>query len=471
MPKRLPYSRRKFHLIAVGGLLAVTANANAAALGSSTIFDSPAGTKEECIRLAHMPGGNYSEEDQSIEKKYCSIDFYDGNHALCAKTFSTSPGTLVYDISTGKYKGNAKGFEHSQCYNGKRAKEGASGSHISYKMTMNARSTSGTFSTASLLYYHFSRYFDMETHVPVSVYRSMDSKEHRKRVTAYGLKHSANRKGGAMNHAGWKVMNNAQNNPESYPAPNELFTADRTKVYGVLLHPEGKRYGAEFNGTRKSGWGEGQNRDFMQTPPFRALRAEKPADKAIKQYRGKHSPQQMMFWMQELTEITLLDYIFSQQDRIGNIDYISYWYWIDSGKIKSMPAQGKNVPAEIAAMNPVKIKRTQLNDNDAGGKKTYANFTKKVHMLENIRHYNPETYKRLMQLDTDFKNKGDLYSYVKDTFGLSTVQFEQIVKNTSSAAAIIRNSCQSGKLKFDLDPNSFMKTGETPEKKINCDNP
>ena len=122
-------------------------------------------------------------------------------------------------------------------------------------------------------------------------------------------------------------------------------------------------------------------------------------------------------------------------------------------------------------MNPVKIKRTQLNDNDAGGKKTYANFTKKVHMLENIRHYNPETYKRLMQLDTDFKNKGDLYSYVKDTFGLSTVQFEQIVKNTSSAAEIIRNSCKSGKLKFDLDPNSFMKTGETAEKKINCDNP
>ena len=37
----------------------------------------------------------------------------------------------------------------------------------------------------------------------------------------------------------------------------------------------------------------------------------------------------MMFWMTELSEICLLDYIFSQQDRPGNIDYRWVWYYLD----------------------------------------------------------------------------------------------------------------------------------------------
>jgi hypothetical protein len=34
----------------------------------------------------------------------------------------------------------------------------------------------------------------------------------------------------------------------------------------------------------------------------------------------------MVFWMRDLADITLLDYLFGQQDRIGNIDYLTYWY-------------------------------------------------------------------------------------------------------------------------------------------------
>ncbi len=45
------------------------------------------------------------------------------------------------------------------------------------------------------------------------------------------------------------------------------------------------------------------------------------------------------YWMRDLVDITLLDYIFSQQDRIGNIDYLTYWYWVEDGQVRRMPAQ------------------------------------------------------------------------------------------------------------------------------------
>jgi hypothetical protein len=254
-------------------------------------------------------------------------------------------------------------------------------------------------------------------------------------------------------------------------------------VYGVLLQPHGDRYGPEVNGTRRSGWGAGQNRDFQETAPFLALRSGLPLEEAIddgiqqasadntlrQAMRSGIAPEQMVFWMKELTEITLLDYIFSQQDRVGNIDYLSYWYWVDDGTIRRMPASGTHLPEELAGHHAVRILRTQLNDNDAGGKIPYANFTKNTGMLEKIRHYNADTYRLLQQLAADFASRGVLHDYVRDSFGLSNSQFEQVLKNTRLAAGILRDSCHAGKLRFDLDPAAFLLTGKVEEQQPDCD--
>lgn len=453
--------------------------------GTVTSYTSPGGIDEHCVILDRMPGGVYSDADKAREQAFCNIDFYAGFHALCPKVFSTSPGTLVYDISRGPFAGKADAFEDQQCATSSPVKRGALGEPVSYKMTMNDANTSATFATASLLYYHFSRFFDADIHVPVSVYRSMDKDVHLARVTQRGVKVSARRKGGAMNHAGWTTIQEAEKNPATYHPTDELFTQDRKQVHGILLHPHGDRYNAEINGTRKSGWGKGQNRDFQETAPFLALQSEQSLQAAIE--AGIHeaagnttlrqamhhgvSSEQMVFWMQEITELTLLDYIFSQQDRIGNIDYLSYWYWVDNGEIKQMPASSSAVPEEIAIHHPVKLRRTQLNDNDAGGRLPYANFTKMTGMIEAIRHYNPDTYRRLMQLTADFEARGELYNYVHNSFGLSDKQFEQVLNNTRLAAGILRDTCRAGKLRFDLEPAAYLATGEAKEQKLDCDKP
>jgi len=465
--------------------IAITASAWAEVSGTAVTYKSPAGLQEQCVVLARMPSGVYSDSDRHEETAFCAIDFYSGDHALCPKVFSTSPATLVYDISRGDFAGDADAFESTQCMQHGHVKRGALGEPIAFKMTMNDRHTSATFSTASLLYYHFSRYFDTAIHVPVSVYRSMDPKHHHVRVARRGVELSAGRGSSAMNHAGWQILERAERDPTTYSATSELFTADRSAIYGVLLQPQGDRYGPEFNGTRRSGWGDGQNRDFQETAPFVALRADKPlleatddgiraaeADPVLREaMRSGVAPEQMVYWMQELIEITLLDYLFSQQDRIGNIDYLNYWYWHDDGTVRRRPASGTRVPEDLEEHHPVRLRRTMLNDNDAGARVPYANFTKKTQMLEKIRHYNAETYRQLLRLAADFEAQGELYRYVRETFGLSGRQFKQIVENTRSATAIIAGNCRAGRLRFDLDPDKFLATGDSKEQKVDCDQP
>jgi hypothetical protein len=472
-------------LPALLALLTCTAAATDKVAGDRHTFRSPNGVTETCVTLAKVPGGVYSKEDEASEKALCGIDIYDRHVAVCPKLKSTSPGTFVYELTKGPFAGDQKGFEAKVCPRGDIVVPEADGPPAGFKVTMNAKGTSGTFATASLLYYHLARYLDASIRVPVSVYRSMDRKAHEQRVTRRGLDLSAGKKSLAMNNAAWQELDAVEKNPGAYPETDELFTADRTRIHGVLAHVRGKRYGPELNGTRKSGWGEGQNRDFQETAPFLALRSELPLEEAIaeglaradrdpvlkKAMKGGVSKEQMAYWMQDLTEITLLDYIFSQQDRVGNIDYVPYWHWVADGKVRLAQADGGKPPAEAAGKSPQLIRRTWLNDNDAGGKVKYANFTKKTGMLEKIRHYNPQTYRRLVALDKNLKAKGELYAYLRDTFGLTEVQLAHAVTGVHEAAAILRSSCKAGRLRFDLDPEAFFSTGKAVAQKIDCDNP
>jgi hypothetical protein len=207
--KRTPLRHRTWAFTAL--ILCATLPVIAGAVSGTVItYASPGRIDEHCVILDSMPGGIYSVADKDREQAFCRIDFYTGSHALCPKVFSTSPGTLIYDISQGPFAGKPDAFEDQQCATSSPVKRGALGEPVSYKMTMNDVDTSATFATASLLYYHFSRFFNTDIHVPVSVYRSMDKDVHLTRVTQRGVDVSARRKGGAMNHAGWEIIQAAE---------------------------------------------------------------------------------------------------------------------------------------------------------------------------------------------------------------------------------------------------------------------
>ena len=468
----------------IAALVPLVALSSSSVSGEARVFVSPNGVQEQCVMLSRIPGGVYTEKDQKTEKAFCSLDLHSDDIAVCPKLFSTSPGTLIFDISRGPAAGEPREFERTVCPQaGTHIK--LAGPPVSFKTTMNARETSATFSTSSLLYYHFSRYFNTFTHVPPSVFRTMDREVHFERVTQPGVRYSADNPHLRMNHAAWRIMEKAEAEPSAYAAADELFTPDHRQMFGILIQPRGKRYSAAINGTRESGWGEGQNRDFQETAPFLALRSEKALAESISEgiSKARHnsiladamgtriSPAQMVFWMQELIEIVLLDFIFSQQDRIGNIDFTWHWYWLQDDEVRHQPAHGKTPPESLVPFNPVRLMRTELNDNDAGGEVQYANYAKSTGMLENLRHFNADTYRQLMHLDADLRNQGALSNYVQTAFGLNDRQVKQIVTNTRLAAEILRNTCRQGKMRFDLDPVQFFQYESTAEQSVDCDAP
>jgi hypothetical protein len=433
-------------------------------LGDITHFQSPRGISESCIALTKLPLGRYSEKDAEKEKEFCGADFYNNSVVLCPKTWSTSPGTIVHDNSkTGKTSIQS---EATSC-----GKSTPLDSIAKFKQTMNRPDTSGTYSLSSILYYHFSRALNTIVDVPVAVYRTMDKEAHYSRVSSKANPPPAAK----MNVAGWKHIRDAEKNPANYTPTGDLFTSDMQQIYGVLLKDKGERYGVEVNGTRASGWGKGQNFDFQKTPGFMALRSTQAMPQAIQEgitqafkdpamakafASVRPSDTQMALWMKELSEIAILDYIFSQQDRVGNIDY--RWFWIfkeASGKVQMMKADSEvgllrkatiKVPQEIAAFNPVLVQKTSIGDNDAGGLVSYANFAKATQMLENIRHLSPETYRRLYQLALDFEKQGPNYQVLVNSFGLRADSLKQTLANTKITAAIFLKACEAKTLRFDL---------------------
>lgn len=445
-------------------------------------YNSPNDVTERSIALPPIPHGTYSRKDTEQEAKLSAINFYANDIALCPKTWSTSPGTMVRGLAGTTWTQST--YEKGQC-KGKTVPEGVKKLAV-FKQSMNESNTSGTFSPAALLYYHFARYFDMSIDVPVAIYREMDLRTHFQRVTQRGLAQTRT----GMIRAGWEHMSVAERNPSHFAASTSLFTSDFKKVYGAMLKAKGERYDAEINGVR-SAWGVRQNEDFQRTAPYLALSSALPLlqaieagkkqafkDARIRKATIEASAFQMMYWMKELTEIVLLDFIFSQQDRVGNIDYEWRWYWVENGAVKSQEADSKvsrrqmstiKAPAAIANFKPELVQRTCLNDNDAGGRVPYVNYAKRTGMLQKIRHISSQTYQQLLSLNRDLQDSGEIFHYIKANFVLDAGQVNQIVKNTKLATDILQDTCSIGKLQFDLDaPKEFFLSKKVKLENIAC---
>jgi hypothetical protein len=220
-----------------------TAQASSEVRGDAVSYRSPGGAEERCVMLARLPGGAYRAEDTAQERALCAIDLYDRAHAICPKTFSTSPGASVYMLAGARYDGNPAGFEREMCPRGKGMPHDAYASWVAVKMSVNTRQSSATFANASWIYYHLSRWFDTAVQVPPAVMRTFDKNAYVNRGALPGQALSADSAALAMNHAGWVALVGAVRDPASCTPADELLTPDRSQLYGALLRAHGDRYG------------------------------------------------------------------------------------------------------------------------------------------------------------------------------------------------------------------------------------
>ena len=109
---------RTFHGLLTAALALASGGLSATPVsGEVTEFRSANGLVEQCVQIADFPGAHYTEDDLAQEQRYCALDF--ARLALCPKLWSTSPGTILFEIEGSDYGG----FEKSYCADGHHANE------------------------------------------------------------------------------------------------------------------------------------------------------------------------------------------------------------------------------------------------------------------------------------------------------------------------------------------------------------
>lgn len=141
------------------------------------------------------------------------------------------------------------------------------------------------------------------------------------------------------------------------------------------------------------------------------------------------------------------------------------------GRPRAQPAGGRQPPPELAARQPLLLQRTELGDNDAGVRTSYLNFARRTGMLAAVRHVPPQTYRRLIALADDLQAQGPLAGHLRSSYGFSAAEFSHFAANARDAADTLRASCKAGRLRFDLDPDAFLRDGRSDAVKLDCDRP
>jgi hypothetical protein len=465
------------------------AKAGDAVLGAETTFESYYGVVEKCVRILPMPGGEYDKDDIKEEVDFCAIDFYSRDIALCPKIWSTSAAVVIYDLTSGRFEGERTRFQEIICEGGKIAKYVAKDDLGKLKFTMNQETTSGVSSISSLLYYHFSRYFDMSTKVPVAVWRSIDANVLLNEVVLGGVYLTRNNAHLTRNNAAWNTLADIIDDPSSYiqpgsfGRPEDLITTDGEKLYGALLNGSGQAWwGPEIDISINSPWTAPTYDDLQKTPTFTALASDAPLDLAILfslregmgnfseelNLAARFSAQQLAFSMRDLSEVLLIDFIMAQQDRLHNIEYRPYFYWMNNGLVVRARTKDHTAGDGVVPEDAVQILRMRLNDNDTGGRDEYDNHTMLFGMLEKLRHFDAKIYRRLIELDADFQSGGPIYTWLANSLGLRNSKMQMIVGNTALAAEILRSTCEAGALRFDLEPKQFFANGHASEEVQAC---
>lgn len=406
-------------------------------------YTSPGGATELCTKPNHFPGIKYSDKDLKKEDTLCTYNFYkqatDATQpgvavAICPKLVSTMPGVDVEELV-----GDKAAFESKVC---------AQSDRPGKKLAKFKQSMGCTYTGSILSYYHLSRILDASD-VPAAVIRTMDTKQHHI-ITKRGQQFAAGSFIGTL----WNQWASAEANPESFG--DILFSKDRKQIYGAMVaNPRGEDRYAEINMGSLNGF-------FASAPVKRLYNGT-----ALSAIAGTDFGQSaaIVYQMKDISDMLVLDYIMSQQDRFGNIHRRMYYYWMENGKIQNEEADklDEAVKARERTMpqGAVKLARMMLKDNDCGGR---PGNEKRItdRDLQGLRHMSPKTYGRLRWLADQWAVSPAAKEFFRheallgmpDLFGNAHV--DDTGANIKKAAAILVASCNAGTLKLDLDLGSHI---------------
>lgn len=409
---------------------------------------------EICYIPNRLEGSKFSKKDLEKEQELCSMNI-GTTAAVCGKVESTNPALEFYEIADGY---TASQMEAKGCFLQKPG--GEKGDNAFKKAAKYKLSTSCSYTPSLLSYYHVSRFLGNINQVPAVVLRTVDAATHK----AIGEKTYATIKNKTdLIAQTWAGLLSILTKKQAHAKSTNVFTDDYHYSFGALQNNPSKeeKYSELFNG------GSDQP---TRTANFKAknttyIRLTNSA--AIGNLNFTQANAQEVLKMQNVADMILLDTMLSQQDRLGNLHYTMEAYAVvkdANGKTKvdkldSLSkkdiAAGKTYPA-----GTLMLKKMMMKDNDCGVAKE--NHIKNGKLLEGVRHFNPETFEKLLKL-YKLINTAEGQAFFKLETGMTATDITTFKANVAHSVNVLVSTCKAGQLSLDLDLDSAFAGQAVPD--------
>lgn len=451
---------------------------------------------EQCFIPDRLPvvGADYKKKDLKTEKELCSYDFHQETTteqgtavALCPKLFSTFPAVELIEIPEGDSKLN---YETQSC-NETVSKKNKGKKLAKYKFSMSCAKT-----PSILGYYHISRALELDM-IPVAVLRTMKQEKHLE-VAVKG-EESSKTDPAELISKNWASLVKLLNRRDE-----SIMTADKEYSIGALSeNPRGEqKYYEDFY---PGASGEEGVRKFKSTGLYKKISTDKPVVEMVGRELTSENYTALKK-MKDAVDMIILDTIFGQQDRFGNVHSLHTFLTTKDGVLeklslkdvekmiedngteeeqnkfkeaKKMPSDWrKEVEARNKALLAVVSKYLQRNqitfahsqeiflkDNDCGLKGS--NVFKAHKLIEGVRHINKTTYLQLMRLHHKVASGEMDNVFWSQTLLMNDKELGEFKAGLEYVAQTLLQKCQAGKLFLDLNITEHF-SKQTSAEAVNC---
>lgn len=414
--------------------------------GTVINHNSPNGKVESCVIANKLFTAAYSKKDIKAENELCAMNFYN-TVGLCPKSNSTNPGILVTEIP----EGQNRDYVQKICLS----------DNDDIKVVAKFKQTISCSNTSSILaYYHFSKILDMGR-VPTAVLRTMDKNEHLKEAQIAP-----------------KLLKGKEN--ELISKTWNMFAGEHTKMSNLAIFDDSKQYvyGALSENPKK----ESKYSELNKFKSYETRYTDFAANSLVARLSDARSVTQILqgldsqnfvqgaVQMKDLSEMIILDTLFNQQDRIGNIHSKFVWYKISQNSSGQIVVEQEKSKAEMASDKKtiiipeneksmkdkgyVLIKEMLMKDNDCGVSKQ--NMMKQLGLVAKLKHMSRSAYNRLLEF-SKVSQDPQLMTWMKNELLMSNSEIglspnsNSFISNLSYVVSSLRTSCKNGQLKLDLD--------------------
>ena len=306
-------------------------------------------------------------------------------------------------------------------------------------------------------YYHLSRLLGGVGDIKPAVVRTMDLGEH-KQIVSEAISILGTQADNSYPKVSWLSFQSAEATPD----------ASRYKDATLHRRPEAKTSTAVSKRTRRpelmAKYSELNARGadptpasiFMRSAQFQHVADARPLAQIVDQTLGESAAQSRSPAMRDISDMLVIDYLMSQQDRFGNIAEVDYYYSVGTdgkvAKTKKSKVDDGTTPKPAGA---VLVKKMLLKDNDCGGP-AKNNVVKAEAILDSVHHMNAGTYANLEWLAANFAPGQDVPKFLTSEVLFSQADINMLRTNLAALAPKLHDACTSGKLLLDLDLDAHL---------------